>query len=92
MQAMSFFAGQMLINNCGIVLVNHFFRRTTAGLYAAVAMVGRVIFTFSQAVVNSTFPLVAGTREEERRDLARHCHFSAAGAGYRCGHRAGPVR
>lgn len=69
MQAMNFFSGQLLINNCGIVLVNHFFPAHEAGLYAAVAMVGRVIFTFSQAVVNSTFPLVAGGREEDRRDL-----------------------
>ena len=69
MQALNFFSGQLLINNCGILLVLHFFRAREAGIYAAVAMVGRVIFTFSQAVVNSTFPLVAGTREEERRDL-----------------------
>ena len=68
-QAMIFFAGQMVINNCGIVLVNHFFLAREAGFYAAVAMVGRVIFSFSQAVVNSTFPLVAGTSNEERRDL-----------------------
>ena len=68
-QAAVFFAGQMLINNSGIVLVNHFFVANMAGIYAAVAMVGRVIFSFSQAVVNSTFPLVAGGREEERRDL-----------------------
>ena len=33
------------------------------------AMVGRVIFAFSSAVVNTTFPLVAGTRAEERKDL-----------------------
>lgn len=68
-QAAVFFAGQMLINNCGIVLVDHFFIAEKAGIYAAIAMVGRVIFSFSQAVVNSTFPLVAGGREEERRDL-----------------------
>ena len=68
-QATIFFAGQMIINNCGIVLVNHFFLAHEAGYYAAVAMVGRVIFSFSQAVVNSTFPLVAGTSNEERRDL-----------------------
>jgi len=68
-QAAVFFAGQMLISNCGIVLVNHFFDARKAGLYAAVAMVGRVIFSFSQAVVNSTFPLVAGSADEERRDL-----------------------
>ena len=68
-QAMIFFAGQVLINNCDIVLVKHFFAANEAGLYAAVAMVGRVIFAFSSAVVNSMFPLVAGTRDEERKDL-----------------------
>ena len=68
-QAIIFFAGQMIINNCGIVLVNHFFLAREAGYYAATAMVGRVIFSFSQAVVNSTFPLVAGTSNEERRDF-----------------------
>ncbi len=69
LQAMAFFAGQVLINNCDIVLVKHFFLPEAAGIYAAVAMVGRVIFSFSQAVVNSMFPLVAGTREEDRKDL-----------------------
>ncbi len=69
LQAMVFFAGQVLINNCGIVLVKHFFLLREAGLYAAVAMVGRVIFTFAQAVPNSMFPLVAGTSEEERKNL-----------------------
>ena len=68
-QAIVFFSGQVLINNCDIVLVKHFFLPEAAGLYAAVAMVGRVIFSFSQAVVNSMFPLVAGTREEDRKDL-----------------------
>jgi hypothetical protein len=69
LQAMVFFAGQVIINNCDIVLVKHFFSPTLAGLYAAVAMVGRVIFALSSAVVNSMFPLVAGTRDEERKDL-----------------------
>jgi O-antigen/teichoic acid export membrane protein len=64
-----FYAGQVLINNCDIVLVKHFFDAREAGVYAAVAMVGRVIFAFSSAVVNSMFPLVAGTRDEERKDL-----------------------
>ena len=68
-QAVVFFSGQMLIGNCGIVMVNHFFPAHMAGLYAAVAMVGRVIFTMSSAVVNTTFPLVAATNQEERKDL-----------------------
>jgi len=68
-QATVFYAGQMLIGNCGIVMVNHFFAAHDAGIYAAVAMVGRVIFTMTSAVVNTTFPLVAGTTKEDRRDL-----------------------
>jgi O-antigen/teichoic acid export membrane protein len=68
--ALVFFSGQVLINNCDIVLVKHFFASTEAGLYAAIAMVGRVIFAFSSAVVNSMFPVVAGTRDEERRNLS----------------------
>jgi O-antigen/teichoic acid export membrane protein len=67
LQAIVFFAGQALINNCDIVLVKHFFPSTEAGLYAAVALVGRVIFAFSSSVVNTMFPLVAGTRVEERK-------------------------
>ena len=68
-QAVFFFAGQVLINNCDIVLVKHLFSAEEAGLYSIIAMVGRVIFSFSSAVVNTTFPLVAGTRKEERNDL-----------------------
>jgi hypothetical protein len=67
--ALVFFSGQVLINNSDIVLVKHFLSAESAGLYAAVAMVGRVIFAFSSAVVNTMFPLVAGTRQEERKDL-----------------------
>lgn len=69
-QALVFFSGQVLINNCDIVLVKHFFLSTEAGIYAAIAMVGRVIFSFSSAVTNSMFPVVAGTRKEERRSIA----------------------
>jgi O-antigen/teichoic acid export membrane protein len=68
-QALLFFSSQMLINNFDIVLVKHFFSASSAGLYAAVAIVGRVVYSLSSAVVNSTFPLVAGTRQEERKDL-----------------------
>ena len=68
--AMVFFAGQVLINNCDIVLVKHFFEPKAAGLYAAVAMIGRVIFAFSSAVINSMFPVVAGSGHEERKNLS----------------------
>ncbi|MFZ0632572.1 MAG: hypothetical protein WA399_20600 [Acidobacteriaceae bacterium] len=65
-QALVFFAGQVLICNWNIVLVKHFFAPKGAGLYAAVAMVGRVIFTASWSVVNSMFPLVAATRAGDK--------------------------
>jgi O-antigen/teichoic acid export membrane protein len=74
LQVVVFCGGQALINNCDIVLVKHFFLSTAAGLYAAVALVGRVIFFFCYAVVNSMFPLVAGARNinsnhnDERKD------------------------
>lgn len=70
LQALVFFSGQMLITNCDIVLVKHFFLPAIAGLYAAIAMVGRVIFTFSTAVVNSMFPVVAGSHKDERKNLS----------------------
>jgi len=68
LQAVVFCGGQALINNCDIVLVKHFFPATAAGLYAAVSLVGRVIFFFCYAVVNTMFPLVAGTRREKIKD------------------------
>lgn len=68
LQAIVFFVGQVIINNCDIVLVKHFFEASPAGLYAAVALVGRVIFAFSWAVINTMFPIVAGTRSRERKD------------------------
>ncbi len=68
-QALVFFSGQVLINNCDIVLVKHFFSPVQAGLYAVVAMVGRVVFALCQAVVNSMVPVVAGTGTKERESL-----------------------
>jgi len=69
-QALVFFSGQMLINNSDMVLVKHFFVPMLAGLYAAVALIGRVIYTFSSAVVNSMFPISAGAHQEDRRSLS----------------------
>ncbi|MGA8491081.1 MAG: hypothetical protein WB711_11700, partial [Terriglobales bacterium] len=68
LQAIVFFAGQVLINNCDIELVKHFFPPASAGVYAAVALVGRVVFAFSSAIINTMFPLMAGTRSEQRKD------------------------
>lgn len=65
LQAIVFFVGQVLINNCDIVVVKHFFAPTSAGLYAAVALVGRVVFAFSWSVISTMFPVAAASRREE---------------------------
>jgi O-antigen/teichoic acid export membrane protein len=66
LQAITFFVGQVIINNFDIVLVKHFFPTEAAGLYAAVALVGRVLNMCTWSIVNSMFPLSAGTQAEER--------------------------
>ena len=67
LQAIVFFVGAVVINNCDVVLVKHFFAPPLAGLYAAVALVGRVIYVLSWSVVSGMFPIAAGTRSHKRR-------------------------
>jgi O-antigen/teichoic acid export membrane protein len=68
LQAIVFFVGAVVINNCDIVLVKHFFAPPLAGLYAAVALVGRVIYVLSWSVVSGMFPIAAGSRSQKKRD------------------------
>jgi O-antigen/teichoic acid export membrane protein len=65
-QAIVFFVGQVIINNLDIVLVKHFFSATEAGVYATVALVGRVVYMLSWSVVSSMFPFSAGVHSRER--------------------------
>jgi len=65
LQAIVFFAGQVVINNFDIVLVKHFFPSNEAGLYAAVSLVGRLVNMCAWSVVNTMFPVSAGVRSEE---------------------------
>src|SRR5579862_2634824 len=65
-QAAVFFIGQMIIYNLDVILVQHFFSATLAGVYAAVAVIGRVVYMLCWSVVNSMFPLSAGLESEER--------------------------
>ena len=66
LQAITFFVGAVIINNFDIVLVKHFFPPAEAGLYAAVALVGRVIYVLSWSAVSGMFPIAAGTRSQKR--------------------------
>src|SRR3954462_7648324 len=58
-QAILFFVGQAIIMNIDLVLVKHFFPSYEAGQYAAVALVGRVLFYASWAVIHAMFPIAA---------------------------------
>jgi O-antigen/teichoic acid export membrane protein len=62
LQAIVFFIGQVVINNIDILLVKHFMPAVEAGVYAAIAVVGRVVYMASWAVVSSMFPISAGVR------------------------------
>src|SRR6266705_2050955 len=65
-QAIVFFVGQVIINNLDIILVKHFFSATQAGVYATIALVGRVVYMLSWSVVSSMFPFSARARSHER--------------------------
>jgi len=65
MQAIVFFTGQVIINNVDILLVKHFFTSDQAGLYAAIALVGRVIYFASWSVVSAMFPISAGAQPKD---------------------------
>lgn len=64
-QASVFFIGQVLINNIDIVLVKHFFPPREAGFYAAIALVGRVLYFAAWSVVSAMFPVTAQAKPEE---------------------------
>lgn len=66
-QAIVFFIGQVIINNVDIILVKHFFDSELAGLYAAVALVGRLLYFAAWQVVSAMFPVSAASGEEEPR-------------------------
>ena len=71
-QANIFFIGMVIINNFDIVLAKHFFPSNEAGLYAAVALVGRVITICALSVVNAMFPVSAGEKAKGARTI-RFC-------------------
>jgi O-antigen/teichoic acid export membrane protein len=63
-QAIVFFVGQVVINNIDILMVKHYFVAADAGVYAAVALVGRVLYFACWMVVSAMFP-VSAAREHE---------------------------
>lgn len=62
MQAIVFFGGQALINNLDILIVKSFFAPADAGLYAAVALFGRLLYFAAWQVISAMFPISAAAR------------------------------
>lgn len=49
---------QILINNCDVLLVKHYFDEYQAGIYAAIALVGRMVYFGTWTIVTLLFPKV----------------------------------
>ncbi len=49
---------QILINNCDVLLVKHFFDEFQAGLYTSIALIGRIVYFGTWTIVTLLFPKV----------------------------------
>lgn len=68
-QAIVFFIGQVIINNIDILLVKHFFPAETAGIYAAIAQIGRLLyFVCWFGIVNAMFPVAASNQNQKKSE------------------------
>lgn len=68
---------QILINNSDTLLVKHFFDPTSAGLYAALALIGRIVYFGTWTVVTLLFPTVIKLEKEGKP----HTGYFLAGLG-----------
>jgi O-antigen/teichoic acid export membrane protein len=64
-QAIVFFVGQVIISNIDILMVKHFFPPDQAGLYAAIALVGRLLYFGAWSIVSAMFPVSAESESEK---------------------------
>lgn len=69
--------GQILVNNSDILLVRRFYEPTSAGQYAALALIGRIVFFATWSVVTTMFPIVA--QRQKRGEPHRHLLWVSLG-------------
>jgi len=69
--------GQILVNNSDILIVRHFFPAEAAGRYAALALIGRIVFFATWSVVTAMFPIVA--QRHRRGESHRRLLFFSLG-------------
>ncbi len=55
---------QIIINNSDVILVKHFFENEAAGMYSALALIGRIVFFATWIMVTLLFPKVVRLKEE----------------------------
>lgn len=68
---------QILINNSDILVVKRFFEAEEAGLYAALALIGRIVFFATWSVVTVLFPIVA--QKHKKGEPHRHLLYISMG-------------
>jgi polysaccharide pyruvyl transferase CsaB len=69
--------GQVLINNSDVLIVKHFFAPEEAGQYAALSLIGRVVFFITASVVATIFPIV--TQAHQRGEATERFLWGAIG-------------
>ncbi|MEI6125705.1 MAG: oligosaccharide flippase family protein [Pseudomonadota bacterium] len=57
--------GIMGLTNLDLILVKHYFPEAQAGIYAAIAVLGRTIFFFPGIIVTAMFPMVSENHARE---------------------------
>lgn len=62
--------GQILINNSDILLVRRYYTPQPAGQYAALALIGRIVFFATWSVVTTMFPIV--TQKHKKGEPYQH--------------------
>ena len=67
----------ILINNSDVLIVKRFFDSVSAGQYAALALIGRIVFFATWSVVITMFPLVA--QRQQRGEPHRHLLWTGLG-------------
>jgi O-antigen/teichoic acid export membrane protein len=70
--------GQILINNSDVLIVKRFFEAESAGHYAALALIGRIVFFATWSVVTVLLPTVA--QRHQRGEPHAHLLWMAIGA------------
>jgi len=67
----------ILINNSDVLIVKRFFDSVSAGQYAALALIGRIVFFATWSVVITMFPLVA--QKQQRGEAHRPLLWTSLG-------------